>query len=77
MNSNYKVLKFKSNNSKEINDQVSIEEPLEIIIKYKDKDNLSLNNNELVMSWLCRNTSSSVKTVYPYSVYDKFTSVDQ
>ena len=39
MNSNYKVLKFKSNNSKEINDQVSIEEPLEIVIKYKDKDN--------------------------------------
>ena len=38
MNSNYKVIKFKSNNSKEIDDQISIEEPLEIIIKYKNKD---------------------------------------
>ncbi len=35
MNSNYKVVKFRSNNSKEVNDQVSIEEPLEIILKYK------------------------------------------
>ena len=37
MNSNYKVIKFISNDSKEVNDQISIEEPLEIILKYKDK----------------------------------------
>jgi len=37
MNSNYKVLKFKSNSSKETDDQISIEEPLEIILKYKNK----------------------------------------
>jgi len=49
MNSNYKVLKFKSNNSKEINDQVSIEEPLEIIIKYKDKDNWIENTISITM----------------------------
>ena len=35
MNSNYKVLKFKSNSSKEVDDKISIEEPLEIILKYK------------------------------------------
>jgi len=39
MNSNYKVTKFRSNNSKEVNDQISIEEPLQIILKYKDKEN--------------------------------------
>ena len=39
MNSNYKVIKFRSNNSKEVNDQISIEEPLQIILKYKDKEN--------------------------------------
>ena len=49
MNFNYKVLKFKSNNSKEINDQVSIEEPLEIIIKYKDKDNWIKNTISITM----------------------------
>ena len=38
MNSKYKVLKFKSGLSNEIDDQISIEEPLEIIIKYKDKE---------------------------------------
>ena len=37
MNSNYKVTKFRSNNSKEVNDQISIEEPLEIILKYEEK----------------------------------------
>jgi len=37
MNSNYKVIKFRSNNPKEVNDQISIEEPLEIILKYKEK----------------------------------------
>ena len=38
MNSEYKVYKFRSNNLDNFNDQISIEEPLEIIIKYKDKE---------------------------------------
>ena len=37
MNSNYKVLKFDSKILNEFDDQISIEEPLEIILKYKDK----------------------------------------
>ena len=39
MNSNYKVLKFESKVLNEFDDQISIEEPLEIILKYKDKKN--------------------------------------
>ena len=39
MNSTYKVYKFKSNQLHEVTDSVSIEEPLEISIRYKDKDN--------------------------------------
>ena len=35
MNSNYKVIKFRSNNSEEVNDQISIEEPLEMTVRYK------------------------------------------
>ena len=38
MNSKYKVLKYKSNNSKNIDDLISIEEPLEITIKFKNKE---------------------------------------
>ncbi len=38
MNSKYKVFKFKSNNFKNVDDLVSIEEPLEISIKYKNND---------------------------------------
>ena len=37
MNSNYKVLKFESKVLNEFDDQISIEEPLEIILKYKNK----------------------------------------
>ncbi len=38
MSSEYKVFKFKSNNLDDFDDHISIEEPLEIIIKYKDKE---------------------------------------
>jgi FdhD protein len=49
MNSNYKVLKFKSKNLREVDDQVSIEEPLEIIIKYKEKENWIENTISITM----------------------------
>ena len=49
MNSNYKVTKFRSNNSKEVNDQISIEEPLEIILKYKNKENWIENTISITM----------------------------
>jgi len=39
MNSTYKVSKYSSNNFKDVEDLVSIEEPLEISLKYKEKDN--------------------------------------
>ena len=38
MNSKYKVLKFKSNKFEEIDDLISIEEPLKISIRFKDQD---------------------------------------
>ena len=49
MNSNYKVIKFRSNNIKEVEDQVSIEEPLEIIIKFKNKDSWVDNTISITM----------------------------
>jgi len=38
MNSKYKILKYKSNNIDKIEDLISIEEPLEISIKFKNKE---------------------------------------
>ena len=38
MNSKYKVLKFKKNKFENVDDLISIEEPLEISLKYKDQD---------------------------------------
>ena len=38
MNSNYKVIKFKKNKFEKIDDLISIEEPLEISIKYKEQN---------------------------------------
>jgi len=49
MNSNYKVIKFRSNNSKEVNDLISIEEPLEITLKYKNKENWIENTISITM----------------------------
>ena len=38
MNSKYKILKYSSNNFEDVEDLVSIEEPLEISLKYKEKN---------------------------------------
>ena len=56
MNSKYKVLKFKKNKFENIDDLVSIEEPLEISIKYK-------NQNE----WLTSSLSITMRTPGPVS----------
>jgi FdhD protein len=49
MNSNYKVLKFRSGNIENFDDQISIEEPLEIILKYKNKENWVENTISITM----------------------------
>jgi len=49
MNSNYKVIKFRSNNAKEVEDLVSIEEPLEIIIRFKNKESWVDNTISITM----------------------------
>ena len=38
MNSKYKILKFNSNKFENFEDLISIEEPLEISLKFKEKD---------------------------------------
>jgi len=49
MNSKYKVLKYKSNNTKNIDDLISIEEPLEITIKFKNKETWTENSISITM----------------------------
>jgi FdhD protein len=49
MNSKYKVLKFKKNKFENTNDLISIEEPLEISIKYKDQDKWSMISLSITM----------------------------
>ena len=51
MNSKYKVLKFNSKKFESIEDLISIEEPLEISLKYKDEDN-----------WITQNLSITMRT---------------
>ena len=51
MNSNYKVIKFKKNKFEKIDDLISIEEPLEISIKYKDQN-----------EWVTRSVSITMRT---------------
>ena len=49
MNSKYKVLKFKKNQFENTDDLISIEEPLEISIKYKDQDKWSTISLSITM----------------------------
>jgi len=51
MNSKYKVLKFNSKKFESIDDLISIEEPLEISLKYKGEDN-----------WITQNLSITMRT---------------
>ena len=51
MNSKYKVLKFSSKKLEDIEDLISIEEPLEISIKFKESDN-----------WITQNLSITMRT---------------
>ena len=49
MNSKYKVLKFKKNQFENTDDLISIEEPLEISLKYKDQDQWSTISLSITM----------------------------
>ena len=49
MNSKYKILKFKKDKFESIDDLVSVEEPLEISIKYKDQDKWLSNSLVITM----------------------------
>ena len=49
MNSKYKVLKYRSNNTNEIENSISIEEPLEITIKFKNKETWTENTISITM----------------------------
>jgi FdhD protein len=49
MNSKYKVIKFKKNKFEKIDDLISIEEPLEISIKYKDQNEWLTNSLSITM----------------------------
>ena len=51
MNSNYKVLKFNSSKFENVEDLVSIEEPLEISLKFKEQD-----------KWITQNLSITMRT---------------
>ena len=51
MNSNYKVTKFRKNQFENTEDQISIEEPLEISLKYKEKEN-----------WITKSLSITMRT---------------
>ena len=49
MNSKYKVIKFNKNKLEKIDDLISIEEPLEISVKYKDQNQWVINSLSITM----------------------------
>ena len=49
MNSKYKTIKYKKNKPSDIEDLVSIEEPLEMVVRYKKKDEWIDNSISITM----------------------------
>ena len=49
MNSKYKVIKFKKDKFENVDDFISIEEPLEISLKYKNHNNWEMNSLSITM----------------------------
>jgi len=49
MNSKYKVIKFKKDKFENVDDFISIEEPLEILLKYKNRDTWVTNSLSITM----------------------------
>jgi len=49
MNSNYKVIKFHKDKFEKIDDLISVEEPLEISLKYRDQDKWSISSLSITM----------------------------
>ena len=49
MDIKYKVIKLKNNNTEEIKDSVSIEEPLEMILKFKKSGKWQTENISITM----------------------------
>ena len=49
MNSKYKVIKFKKDKFENVDDFISIEEPLEISLKYKNQDSWETNSFSITM----------------------------
>ena len=49
MNSKYKTIKYKQNKPSDIDDLVSIEEPLEMVVRYKKKNEWIDNSISITM----------------------------
>ena len=49
MNSKYKTIKYKQNKPSNIEDLVSIEEPLEMVVRYKKKNEWNDNYIKITM----------------------------
>ena len=52
MNSKYKIVKFRENKFENVDDFISIEEPLEISIRYKEHDKWIKNSLSITMRLL-------------------------
>ena len=54
MNSKYKVFKFKKNKFENTDDLISIEEPLEISLKYQDQNKWITSSQPFVLMFISK-----------------------
>ncbi len=77
MNSNYQTVKYKQNQSATIDELISIEEPLEMIVRYKKNNNWIDNSISVTMRTPKNDEDLIVGLLFSEGIIHKFTEIEK
>ena len=77
MNSNYKTIQNKGKSSNKIDDLVSIEEPLEMIVRYKDNNKWTDDSISITMRTPGNDEDLTIGLLFNESIIEKYSEVEK
>ena len=75
MNSNYKIIQYKKNSSNNIDDLVSVEEPLEMIVRYKENNKWVDDSISITMRTPGNDEDLTIGLLFNEGIIEKFSEV--
>ena len=75
MNSNYKTIQYKKNSSNNIDDLVSVEEPLEMIVRYKENNKWVDDSISITMRTPGNDEDLTIGLLFNEGIIEKFSEV--